>query len=434
MAININETQNPTLNIDPTLNEPTPPDLSSIQASIQGITDTVAKMVAERDKIMESAKPQAQPQKNWWDNIKSPANALALKQSKAPSTIQSFIKERGELEKAYLESQGITKDVFDTAKRITGEMNALNAQLNALTMREQAEKLQATGGTQLRGIIGAQEAAITRKYAIEKSSIAAEMAIKLGEYNTSQGRIDEAKKNFAQALEYATYKETQERKDWEWAMQYYQDADKASKDYIQQQFENSLKTEQNKREQIRLELEKKKAELTKTTETGFKDELQNGINVGKTPEEAARIVFEHYSNLGYKVSYIDLLREARELYSQQTEQLTTEMNEGQFDISQTQKKKSWWSWLKPEMPSNIEGVDYKIENGKRVELKPSVVEQTGQNISNWFKQQKAKLDAQKNISMEERQRRTEELLRKEQEMRKVSSPLVNLIKGLFGGK
>jgi hypothetical protein len=49
--------------------------------------------------------------------------------------------------------------------------------------------------------------------------------------------------------------------------------------------------------------------------TGFDDEIMNGFNAGKTPEEVSRVVFETYNDLGYKVDYQQLLVRAKELKS-----------------------------------------------------------------------------------------------------------------------
>jgi antitoxin component of RelBE/YafQ-DinJ toxin-antitoxin module len=105
-----------------------------------------------------------------------------------------------------------------------------------------------------------------------------------------------------------------------------------------------------------------------------------------------------------------------------------------------QTNRSWWDWLKPELPSNVEGVDYKIVNGSRVDLDPftgepvkTIAERMGISVKEWYRRQQERIEREQNIPMEERQRRADEVLRRQQEIQnQSSSPIVNFIKGLFG--
>lgn len=265
MATNIEEANKPTLNIDTTLNEPVPMDLSAIKASVDSITQNVAKFLEEQKQATTSAttsatKTSSQPaeKKNWWEGINSPADATALKNQGQPAKTETdYMTEFQNMQNAFYASKGITQETFTKMNDSAAKISSLNLQLQQLESMEaeQMMRIQESNPWALGSSVRGQQAIMQRQLAVQKSGLAYQIAAESIQYNLLKGDVESADKFFTQALDFATYKETQDKQDWEWAMNYYQDADKASKDYIQQQFENARAIEADKRAQKSLELD-----------------------------------------------------------------------------------------------------------------------------------------------------------------------------------
>jgi len=261
MAINIEDTSKSTFVPDLNLNEPIPMDLASTQAKVLGITTQVASLV-EQQKQAQDLATKTTPTAPKPEPTTLAGKILGKVEKPVPLTPIEQAAKWKETQSAFLEASGITPEITAQGQKVVGEIQGLNAQLDSLAQQEQAEKLQATAGFGLSTRKGAVESEITRRYAIQKSSIAAEMAIKLGEYAISQGRVDEAKKEFQSAITFMTAKERQEVEDYRWALSFYSDLDKEERNILQQKFDNSIKTEQLAIQKAQLRIQQSQAGAT----------------------------------------------------------------------------------------------------------------------------------------------------------------------------
>jgi len=302
MAIDINTTQNSTFIPDTNLREIPPADLSAIQAQIQGLAQQVSSYVAGFKSAQEQAQkmfPEQKPEqadvpaeKGGLDYLKGLASKIFVQPQK---TTQQYMVEVPELRKQWLESQGFTQKKLDEGQRVSGELQNLSAQSSALKLQEQAELAQISAAFGIRGRKGAMENEIRRKYMIEQSNLGAQMAIKMGEYNITQGRIDQAKADFDKALNYATAKERTAVEDFRWALGFYMDIDKTQRDILQRELDNKIKQEEIARDEKWKQLNYQ-LELAKFTKKDEVDVIPWSIQaarmglVGLTKEQGADLL------------------------------------------------------------------------------------------------------------------------------------------------
>jgi hypothetical protein len=344
MAINITDTNKTAFTPDTTLNQPIPMDLSGIKASVDGITKSVADLLAGYNAAGQTKieAPKQPAQTSVLDRITKQA------QTAVPTkTTADYIAEQAQLRTDFLSSQGITQEDFTKRNELASQMASLNQQLQQKEILEQQKDLALEQQFQgrLTSVLRGEKALLQRQMAIEKASIATQIAGLSAEYQLIQGNIEEANKYFNQAIDYATQKERQDVEDYRWALGFYADIDKADRDYLQQEFENKLAIEQDKREQKRLELaQMQEARLSGVT-TGTEDTFTDTVNYLKQLRDSGKL-----SDFSYK-EQINALMQVGGYTEQQRGQVESMVNqamEGKIPVGQAlmatpeQTTQSWF--------------------------------------------------------------------------------------------
>jgi hypothetical protein len=293
--LSINDAQGSTFVPDTSLNPAMTMDLSGIKSTLDGITKNVADLTAQYQQAGETKIEQPKQEKT--------SVLASLTQPKAPTkTAADYINERKNLQTAFLASQGIDQEDFNQRNQLATQMASLNNQLNMMELqqtKEQDDIRQRTGGTI--GLANAEISKLDREYLYKKAMIATQGAGLAAQYQVIQGNIDEANKLFTDSINYANTKERQDVEDYRWALDFYVDADKADKDYLQQQYENTQNELKAKKPELR-EVGGNLYEYTYNPETnsftskllrsGATSKISDGINtkiVGDFREDGASL-------------------------------------------------------------------------------------------------------------------------------------------------
>lgn len=269
---NINDTKGSTFVPDFSLNPPTTPNTSGVIADANALTNNQLLTSEQYRKLAPQQKTQQK------DSLIG--NILSKTENK--NTV-GYMQELQQMQSDFLASKGYTQETFNQLNNFASQAQSLSNDLQRLNLEEKERIYQATGGFQLSGIKGAAENQIRREMAIQKAEVAYNLSVVTGQANLLQGQIDKANSLFEQALNYATAKEAQDVADWKFALEFYTDLDKEDRDYVQQQFENSLAIEANKRANAQLELDQMKANYDMSGGgTGLSPSLfWSAINAGK---------------------------------------------------------------------------------------------------------------------------------------------------------
>lgn len=310
--MNINDANKSTFVPDFSLNPPTTPNTSGVIADANALTSGQLLTSEEYRKLS--------PQQKTQQKYSLIGNILSKSENK--NTV-GYMQELQQMQNYFLASKGYTQETFTQKNNFASQAQSLSNDLQRLNLEEKERIYQATGGFQLSGIKGAAENQIRREMAIQKAEVAYQLSVVTGQANLLQGQIDKANNLFEQALNYATAKEAQDVADWKFALEFYTDLDKEDRDYVQQQFENSLAIEANKRANAQLELDQMRTQYSMRGSepkpiklTGFGSRLQEAINSGLSPEQAARAVWAEDGVENYGVSWNDLVAEAMSLTGQ----------------------------------------------------------------------------------------------------------------------
>lgn len=236
MATNIEEVNKQVSSVDPTMNTQLPMDLSSIQASVAALSQSVGQFISERQSIADAVPkpeaPKAEPAKTGL------LDAVRPKVEMPKRDLAADMAEYERVKQSAMASMGIGQAQFDELNQVNAETMTLSKELERLNLKEEAQIAQATSGFGLSSRAGAVENQIKRQMGLEKSNVAYQLSVKLGQADLIQGRIDKAEASFEKALDYATYKQDQAISDYKWALGFDLDLEKADRDYLQQQINN----------------------------------------------------------------------------------------------------------------------------------------------------------------------------------------------------
>lgn len=296
MPINIEDAQKSTFIPDMTLNPVPNLDLSGIKASIDAITKSVADLTRQYNQAGQIKTPatnnQAPTEPTKTSILDKVLGRKEVSQAAPTKTTADYIDELNQLRSNYLASQGITQEQFNRKNELAAQMASLNNQLQMVELNEQkAEQLiQDSTPWALASSIRSQQAVVQRNAYFKKAEIATQIYSLKGEYDLISGNINEANKAFDSAINYATAKENQDIEDYRWALNFYKDIEKADRDYLQQQLENSIKEREIKVKEAQLAIEQKKASYEAGVSGGYYTSFAQQIandNPNATPEEVA---------------------------------------------------------------------------------------------------------------------------------------------------
>jgi hypothetical protein len=316
---NINDTKGSTFVPDFSLNPPTTPNTSGVVADANALTNNQLLTSEEYRKLAPQQKTQQK------DSLIG--NILSKTENK--NTV-GYMQELQQMQSDFLASKGYTQETFNQLNNFASQAQSLSNDLQRLNLEEKERIYQATGGFQLSGIKGAAENQIRREMAIQKAEVAYNLSVVTGQANLLQGQIDKANSLFEQALNYATAKEAQDVADWKFALEFYTDLDKEDRDYVQQQFENSLAIEANKRANAQLELDRIRESRLGGKTTGIKeDTFTDTVNYLKQLRDSGKL-----SDFSYKEQINALMQVGGYTEDQrgQVESMVNRAMEGRQDI------------------------------------------------------------------------------------------------------
>jgi len=310
---------------DLSLHQPNAVDFSSIKATLDAMTQSIAGLALEKQKAGEIKMPESPQKKSLADSI--------LKGAQAPAkTTSELIEERNQLESDFLASKGITKENFDLSASLGSQMASIAQQLRDMEIQETKEKddiRQRTGGTI--GLANAEISKVERDYLYKKAMVASTGASLAAQQAVIEGKIEKAQKSFTDAINYATTKERDQIDAVKWAIGYYQDEDRDTRTYLQQQYENLQKEQLQKKPELReiggnlyqftydkdsnsftSKLLKSGAD-TSTGEASLFDTFLNNALKENDPQTAAQLALAYANDLKVKISLGNLTKRANEL-------------------------------------------------------------------------------------------------------------------------
>ena len=376
MATNIEEVNKQVSSVDPTMNEPLPMDLSSIQASAAALSQSVGQFISERQSIADAVPkpeaPKAEPAKTGL------LDAVRPKVEMPKRDLAADMAEYERVKQSAMASMGIGQAQFDELNQVNAETMTLSKELERLNLKEEAQIAQATSGFGLSSRAGAVENQIKRQMGLEKSNVAYQLSVKLGQADLIQGRIDKAEKSFEAALNYATWKQDQAIADYKWALGFDLELDKADRDYLQQQIDNTYKEKADIRAQKQLELDQMKFNYDTsgggTDQSSLFDTFLNNALKENDPQTAAQLALAYANDLGVKISLGALTNRATELKS-------GIIPETQATPEETANK--WLGGLLGEAAEVVPGY-LQTEEGKRIGLAGAAAKNIWGNVKSFF--------------------------------------------------
>ena len=392
MAININDTQGSTFVPDNSLNKPMTMDLSGIKSTLDSITKSVADLVGQYQQAGQTKIEQPKQEKT------GILGAISSKVQAPTKTAADYIKERQDLQTSFLASQGIDQEDFNQKNQLATQIASLNNQLSQMELQETKEKddvRQQVGITS--GYANAQTNKIERDYLYKKAMIATQGAGLAAQYRVKAGEIEEANKLFTESINYATTQTRQEVDDYKWALNFYAGIEEADRKFLQDELDKKqalLKPELREvggnlyQYTYNPETNSYSSQLLQSGGTGTveteEDTFTDTVNYLKQLRDSGKL-----TDFSYKEQINALMQVGGYSEDQrgQVESMVNQAMEGGIIAQQAvvaTPEETTQSWLDSlfELPSNVEGTDFKIENGRRVELKPSVAEVAGENLSN----------------------------------------------------
>jgi len=274
LSIGIEDTQKEAFIPDFDAHEPIPMDLASIHAEVSAAERQLADLQTQMQAITAAPAAETDKEPSLLDRA-----IKGIEQKEPVDYFEQYFTRQEE----FLARMGITPQDFQRTQELQAEMGSLNAQLLQIEAQEQNDILQTTSGTQLSSIKGAHKTEISRRYAVEKAGVAAQVAAKTMEYNAIQGRIDQTQADFQKALDFATYQEKQAVDDHRWALNFYQGIEESERKWLQTEYENSIKeyeiARDEKWEQLNFQLASYKATNTGLTGVGY---VPNGLTLSQS--------------------------------------------------------------------------------------------------------------------------------------------------------
>lgn len=216
----------PTIGQIPPVQQPDIASLSAQIASIQNQANQLQQEKATAEKALQTQQAQqAQPvEQQQQSSTEKMWQALMGQQSQIQQQVQTSQQNLLNQQNAIYEQWGLTPEKYNRIQDITSQVGEYQKQLAAIETREQ----QAIDALQTRPEIdianmGAEQARISRAYAIQKSGVAAQASALVSEAQALQGNWDNAFKSAQLYVDNATKAQQQYVSDLKWGFEQYKD-------------------------------------------------------------------------------------------------------------------------------------------------------------------------------------------------------------------